>query len=224
MSEQIPTDGFWTETSPVNWKSIRDVDNEGYHVAMAHPALQDLYGSNYYDDSYEDGVSRSEGKFTASKGRHWGVRNYKKFSKPHKDLPMESNQTWIYYGIFPNSVIAITPETSLFYQEFPVSTGESIIRSATYRYPNEDRQQKAARYLASRIDRETVVEDKQLTIWSNESMLSDAFDGFYLSDLEYGVKTYHDHLRAILPIYNITETPKESEIKELNSSLIKSKR
>ena len=149
-----------------------------------------------------------------------GVRNYKKFSKPHKDLPKESERSWVYYGIFPNSVIAMTPETSLFYQEFPISTNESIIRSATYRYPNEDRQQKAARYLASRIDRETVVEDQQLTIWSNESMTSDAFDGFYLSDLEYGVRTHHDHLRAILPIYNIKEIPKESEIKDLNTSLI----
>ena len=114
----------------------------------------------------------------------------------------------------------MTPETSLFYQEFPISTDKSIIRSATYKYPNEDRQQKVARYLASRIDRETVVEDKQLTIWSNESMVSDAFDGFYLSDLEYGVRTYHDHLRAILPIYNIQKTPKESGIRDLNKSLI----
>jgi phenylpropionate dioxygenase-like ring-hydroxylating dioxygenase large terminal subunit len=220
MAEQVPTDGFWTETSPVNWKSIRDVDNEGYHVAMAHPALQDLYGSNYYDESYVNGVSRSEGPFTQSKGRHWAVRNYKKFSKPREDLPEQSARTWVYYGIFPNSVIAVTPETSLFYQEFPTATDESVIRSATYRYPNEDRQQKAARYLASRIDRETVVEDKQLTIWSNESMASDAFDGFYLSDLEYGVRTYHDHLRAILPIYNVKEEPKESDVKEMNTSLI----
>ena len=219
MADQVPTDGFWTETSPVNWKSIRDVDNEGYHVAMAHPALQDLYGSNYYDESFVDGVSRSEGQFTKSKGRHWAVRNYKKFSKTHAGVPEKVAGTWLYYGIFPNSVIAMTPETSLFYQEFPVSSDESVIRSATYRYPNEDRQQKAARYLASRIDRETVVEDKQLTIWSNESMASDAFDGFYLSDLEYGVRTHHDHLRAILPIYNVKEAPNESDVKDLNTSL-----
>jgi phenylpropionate dioxygenase-like ring-hydroxylating dioxygenase large terminal subunit len=25
----------------VNWKSVRDVDNEGYHVPIAHPALQE---------------------------------------------------------------------------------------------------------------------------------------------------------------------------------------
>lgn len=219
ISNQVPTDGFWTEMSPVNWKSIRDVDNEGYHVAMAHPGLQDLYGSNYRDEPYENGVSRSEGQFTKSKGRHWAVRNYKKFSKKQKSLPESMARTWVYYGIFPNSVIAMTPETSLFYQEFPVSFDESIIRSATYRYPNEDRQQKVARYLASRIDRETVVEDQQLTIWSNESMASDSFDGFYLSDAEYGVRTYHDHLRSLLPVYNVKEAPKENEIKHLNASL-----
>jgi hypothetical protein len=31
----FPTDGIWTEETPV--KSVRDVDSEGYHVAMAHP-------------------------------------------------------------------------------------------------------------------------------------------------------------------------------------------
>ena len=29
----------WTVTLPVNWKSVRDVDNEGYHVALAHPSF-----------------------------------------------------------------------------------------------------------------------------------------------------------------------------------------
>jgi phenylpropionate dioxygenase-like ring-hydroxylating dioxygenase large terminal subunit len=32
---------------PANWKSVRDVDNEGYHVPVAHPALFDLYGRHY---------------------------------------------------------------------------------------------------------------------------------------------------------------------------------
>ena len=50
-------------------------------------------------------------------------------------------------------------------------------------------------------------------------MLSNSFDGFHLSDLEYGVRTYHDHLRALLPVYNIKETPNENEINHLNLSL-----
>lgn len=217
--DHVPTDGIWTEETPVNWKSVRDVDNEGYHVAMAHPALQDLYGSTYYDEPYVDGISRADGQLTPTKGRRWAVRHYKKLSKPRDDLPEHLQTSWIYYGIFPNAVIAVTPETVLFYQEFPRTTGTSVIRSATYRHASEDRQQRAARYLAARIDRETVGEDIQLTIWSNESMTSEGFEGFYLSDLEYGVRTHHDHLRRLLPIYTLTDAPGEDILSAKNAEM-----
>ena len=219
MADHVPTDGIWTDISPVNWKSVRDVDNEGYHVAMAHPALQDLYGSTYLDEPYVDGISRSDGRFTPTKGRRWAVRNYKKLSKPRADLPEGLHKSWLYYGIFPNAVIAVTPETVLFYQEFPTGVRTTQLRSATYRHADEDRQQRAARYLASRIDRETGEEDVQLTIWSNEAMASEAFEGFYLSDLEYGVRSHHDHLRAVLPVYGLEEAPTEDQMAEINASL-----
>ena len=161
----------------------------------------------------------SDGQFTPTKGRRWAVRNYKKLSKPQPHLPEHLHKTWRYYGIFPNAVIAATPETVLFYQEFPLSTGRSVLRSGTYRNPNEDRQQRAARYLAARIDRETVEEDIQLTIWSNESMASKSFEGFYLSDLEYGVRAHHDHLRKVLPIYTVEERPEEDQVAALNDAM-----
>src|SRR5690606_41238088 len=72
----IPTDGIQSQTSPVNWKSVRDVDNEGYHVAMAHPALQDLYGQTYYDEPFVDGICRSFATYNPHAGRRWSVRNY----------------------------------------------------------------------------------------------------------------------------------------------------
>lgn len=219
MADHVPTDGIWSDTSPVNWKSVRDVDNEGYHVAMAHPALQELYGYTYNDQPFVDGVSRSDGQFTPSKGRRWAVRNYKKLSKPQDYLPEHLHKSWLYYGIFPNAVIAVTPETTLFYQEFPLSIDTSLLRSGTYRAKSEDRQQRAARYLASRIDRETVDEDIQLTIWSNEAMASDAFEGFYLSDLEYGVRSHHDHLRNVLPVYNLEDAPDEDQLAEINATM-----
>ena len=73
-------------------------------------------------------------------------------------------------------------------------------------------QQKLARYLARRIDRETYLEDIQLSIWSNESMKSSAFEDFHLSDLEYGVKSHHDHIRAILPVANLRNRPGEDQV------------
>lgn len=215
-----PTDGFYTMQTPVNWKSIRDVDNEGYHVAMAHPALQDLYGRTYHDEPYIDGVSRSYAEFAREASRRWSVQHYTTISSPLDHLPTHLHQAWVYWGLFPNAVLAATPESVQFYQEFPVSINQSLIRGAIYRYPNETRQQEVARYLAARIDRETFEEDVQLTVWSNEAMASKDYAGFYLSDLEYGVRTHHNHLRSVLPISTLDENPKEGAIAEINREMI----
>jgi carnitine monooxygenase subunit len=39
-----------------------------------------------------------------------------------------------------------------------------------------------------------MAEDVQLSDWSNETLPSSSFEGFYLSDLEYCVRTRHDHI------------------------------
>ena len=155
-----PPDGV---TLDVNWKSVRDVDNEGYHVAMAHPALHELYGATYFDHPYADGVSRSEGRFDATAGRLWSVRNYMALSTGPHWLDEDKRRLWSYFGLFPNTVIAVTPELVQFYQEFPLGVDCTLIRGAVYRRPDETREQRLARYLATRIDRETDREDIQLS-------------------------------------------------------------
>ena len=47
----------------------------------------------------------------------------------------------------------------------------------------------------------------QLTIWSNEALQSAEFEGFYLSDLEYGLKAFHDQIRRLLPVSTVQERP-----------------
>lgn len=215
----VPAGGIWAQETQVNWKSVRDVDNEGYHVAMAHPALQDLYGSTYYDEPFVDGVSRSFATFNPHAGRRWSVRQYVKLCEPAAHLPQHLRDAWVYYGLFPNGVISITPETVQFYQEFPISVNRSLLRGAVYRLPDETRRQRLSRYLAYRIDRDTMAEDVQLMEWSNEAMLSRAFNGFFLSDLEYGVKTHHDHLRRLLPVLNLPERPDEKDVAAKNAEL-----
>jgi len=59
LSTLVPTGPIWQDQSAVNWKTVRDVDNEGYHVPRAHPTLMELYGSTYVDEPYINGVSRS---------------------------------------------------------------------------------------------------------------------------------------------------------------------
>jgi carnitine monooxygenase subunit len=214
--EPVPAPG-WASDLPVNWKSVRDVDNEGYHVALAHPGLQDLYGRTYRDLYLENGLSISIGWFGDVPGKLWSVRNYANISPPRPDLPTHLQRAWTYYGLFPNQVFSITPEGVQFYHDIPLDEGSTRLTGRSYRWPNETRAQRLARYLAYRIDRDTSVEDRQLSIWSNESMKSDAFEGFHLSDLEYGLRRHHDALRRLLPVMQLAEAPLEAEVAELNA-------
>ncbi len=220
--DMVPAGKVWASEIPVNWKSVRDVDNEGYHVAMAHPALQDLYGFTYHDIDYGPGLRVSKGTFKPDAGRLWSVRKYVNFSTPHEALPEERRNLWAYYGLFPNSVFITTPETIQFYQELPVGINKSVVRGMTYRYANESRRQRVARYLSYRIDRATYAEDTQLSIWSNESMKSSAFENFHLSDHERFVRAHHDDLRAILPVMNLDAPPPPAAMKDVNLGLRRS--
>ena len=44
----------YEDVRPYNWKVIHDIDNEGYHVPIGHPSLQQLYGLSY-EDRIEEG-------------------------------------------------------------------------------------------------------------------------------------------------------------------------
>jgi phenylpropionate dioxygenase-like ring-hydroxylating dioxygenase large terminal subunit len=187
---------------------------------MAHPGLQDLYGAGYRDFVHPTGLSFSRGPYNPHAGRRWSVRNYIKLAPEATWLPEHLRRQWTYFGIFPNNVITVTPEIVQFYQEFPISSKETLLRGATYRLRDEDRQLRAARYLALRIDRETTREDQQLTIWSNEAMKSAAFEGFHLSDLEYGVRSHHDQLRRLLPVMTLDTVPDETRLAKINAELL----
>jgi phenylpropionate dioxygenase-like ring-hydroxylating dioxygenase large terminal subunit len=210
----------WIDETAVNWKSVRDVDNEGYHVAMAHPGLQDLYGHHYHDEPFIGGASRSFARFNEGPGRSWSVRHYKSILPEATWLPESHRQAWLYLGLFPNAVIAFYPESVIFYQEFPDGVGNTRLRGAIYRRPDETRELRLARYLSQRIDTDTAAEDQMLTIWSCEATKSSGYDGIILSDREYGVRTYHDHLRELLPVINLDDEPELGTMAALNAALL----
>ena len=217
----LPADqARWHTELPVNWKSVRDVDNEGYHVALAHPALQELYGRDYRDIYLPDGLHVSFGFFGDKPGRRWSVRHYVRYATDRPGLPGHLRKSWSYYGLFPNTVFSFTPEGAQFYHDLPIGPGRTHLTGRTYRFPNESRRQRLARYLAARIDRDTSAEDQQLTIWSNESMKSQAFDGFHLSDMEWGLRRHHDRLRMLVPVMTRAEAPAETEMAALNKEML----
>ena len=221
MDTMVPAyDRMWQHEMAVNWKAVRDVDNEGYHVPIAHPGLQDLYGKNYYDEPQVGGANRSFGPFDEERGGLWSVRQYKKILPEMTNLPEANRRAWLYLGIFPNTVIGLYPDTVMFYQEHPVSPTKTIQRGAVYRYAEESRELKLARYLSGRIDRETLDEDTQLIQWSWEAMQSSAFDGIMLSDLEYGVRCYHDRLREVIPVMSLENAPGNDSVSSVNAEML----
>jgi len=219
-AEVTPLGGFSADEIPVNWKAVRDVDNEGYHVPMAHPSLQDLYGQRYADDPHHFGASRSFAPFNDGTAREWSVRHYKKMLPAVEHLPEQNRRAWLYIGMFPNLVLMLYPDQIGFYQEFPVDTGRTVQRSAYYALPDARREMKLARYLAGRIDRVTTREDTQLIVWSWESMQSSGFAGMILSDLEAGVRSYHDQLRRLMPVTNLEDEPAPGSVAQINLSLV----
>ena len=211
---------YHTDTLPINWKSSRDVDNEGYHVAMAHPSLHDLYGDDYCDDPMDAWTSRSVGVFNQKPARLWSVRQYRNLvqhiEEPWSDLP----QQWLYIGLYPNTVFAFYPDSIIFYQDIPHDVLTTSLRGGIYRRREESRVLKAARYLSGRIDLDTVAEDQQLMIWSQEAVYSSAFDGIILSDLEQGVSSYHDRLRHDMPILSSVEEPGKGTLSTENNAIL----
>ncbi|CAN5173013.1 aromatic ring-hydroxylating dioxygenase subunit alpha [soil metagenome] len=220
LEEILPFAPQTREAMGVNWKAVRDVDNEGYHVPIAHPALHDLYGQQYRDERSIGGVSRSEGRISGISQRHWSVKNYVKLRPQMAHLPEESRGRWVYFGMFPNLVIMLYPDLVGFYQEVPLGVGKTVQRMAYYRPPVDTREARAARYLAHRIDRMTGAEDTELIKWSWESMQSSGFSGVILSDLEAGVRDYHDYLRRTIPVVALDREPGNSQVKMINRTLI----
>ena len=219
LGEVKPRGGFFAEEIPVNWKAVRDVDNEGYHVPIAHPSLQDLYGRGYADDRHHRGISRSFAAFNDGIGRHWSVRHYKKVLPAASHLPESHQRAWLYVGLFPNMVFGFYPDRVGFYQEWPVAVDRTMQRSASYALPDERREMRLARYLSDRIDRVTGREDIQLIVWSWEAMQSSGFSGTILSDLEAGVRDYHDELRRRIPVLNLEDEPSAGTLADINASL-----
>ena len=221
LANMVPTDSnSMDDLLPVNWKSVRDVDNEGYHVRQAHPGLHQLYGNGYFDEPYANGTSRSVGTFNEAYGHRWSVRKYREILPEADNLPREQQRQWIYFGMFPNFVLGLYPDSVIYYQEVPQSAEQTVQRGMCYRRRNESREMKAARYLSGRIDRDTADEDQMLMVWSCEATKSSAYDGVIFSDLEYGVKTYHDHLRQLLPVMAQPVPPESGQMALLNDALL----
>ncbi len=216
LAEMKPYGEPWAAEQAVNWKSAVDVDMEGYHVPKAHPSLNELYGPSYTDEVVGDVVT-SSGLFSDRPASLWSVRHYLQLLPENADLPEKRRRGWFYYGLFPSVVLTFYPDMVDFYQTLPLGVDRCVMAGRSFAHPDRRREMRAARYLNGRINRVTGDEDVQLVKWSYEGMRSIAFDDIVLSDLEVGVRLFHDDLRAALPVLDLDDCPTPGTMEALNN-------
>ena len=201
-----------------NWKFFHDVDNEGYHVPSAHPALQELYGRSYRDD-FIDGIPVSTGTVDEQPASAWSVARYKSLLPDMAHLPNESRRLWLYFGIFPNAIIYFYPEKAGYYMSLPCGPDKTRVVSREYGLPNASRQVRAAQYLSGRIDTLTSREDDALVRWLQEAAGTSVFPLDNLADIEVGVLQFHQRLKQKIPVMGRHHPPVSGGMVELNRSL-----
>ena len=206
------------ELKPFNWKCIHDIDNEGYHVPVGHPALQELYGGNYVD-TVEQGIAVARAGINDKPARHWSVRQYKKLLPEFSHLPTEQQRTWFYFNSYPNLVFGFYPDMMEIYMTLPDSVNQTRYISRTYALPDERREVRAARFLNMRINNETAEEDDAYVGWLQQGMKSSAWQEPCLSSLESGVRYFHHCIQDSLPVARRYLAPAEQKMADLNRQM-----
>jgi len=144
-----------------NWKVICENYLDSYHLAVAHPTLQQAVGSRY---CFEDrgGVMHISGEIDSDNSRSWSARAYARWLPEMGELPPRRRRLWSYYFVWPNLALDVYPDQVDFMQMLPISSGETVIREVAYALPDPRREMRLARYLNWRINRQVNREDQQL--------------------------------------------------------------
>ena len=219
LSEMTPLSrAHFHEVRAYNWKTIHDIDNEGYHVPAGHPALRQLYGKDYRDELYAH-IPVSFAALNDKPARLWSVRHYQKLLPDFAHLPAEHRRLWLYVGVFPNLVLALYPDCMEFYMTIPLSPEATRFVGGGYALPDERRSARAARYLNARINRMTDREDEAFVRRLRDGMRSSAFPTVRLSSLEQGVLEFHQKIGRALPVGHLTEAPPPGTVARVNAEM-----
>ncbi len=208
----------YRQIMPCNWKVIHDIDNEGYHVPVGHPQLQELYGKNYTDHSIGD-ISVSSARLNDKPGKSWSVRNYQQLLPQFDHLPDDSQRLWFYIAIFPSMILGLYPDSIEYYMTIPVSPQKTILTGASYALPDSRREMDAVRWLNRRINRIASEEDESFVMRMRDGMKSSAFPEPELSSLESGVREFHHRIQVILPVTRLKQSPGAGKMVEINNAM-----
>jgi phenylpropionate dioxygenase-like ring-hydroxylating dioxygenase large terminal subunit len=210
----------WRFDFELDWKSVVDIDSEGYHVPKGHPGLFDLTGPTYTDEVLESGLSRSYGSFENRKHKTPLIQNYVSALPESNYLPESHRYLWIYWGMFPGIVITLFPDMVEVYQVYPTGYQKSVMAGACYALPDARKQIQEARAFNREINMAVGDEDVRLVKWAAEGMRSSVFDEILLSDLELGICSFQNQLRDMIPVVSLDQPPDSGKLQQVNQQLV----
>ena len=157
------------------------------------------------------GVSRSEGAHQRRVAAAiWSVRNYMKHRPPMEHLPEEAQRTLGLSRHVPQSGDHALSRSHRLLSG--ICRWTSARRCSAWPITRRTMTPRGAVRRAIWRTGSTAItgaEDTQLINWSWESMQSSGFSGMILSDLEAGVRDYHDMLRQMMPVIALDRQPAE---------------
>lgn len=218
IEEMQPLAPAYEQTRPYNWKVIHDIDNEGYHVPVGHPSLQQLYGQSY-SDRIEHGLPISDAVINEKPATLWSVRHYQTLLPQFDHLPAHRQKSWWYIGLFPNAVIGLYPEMVEYYMTIPLSVNETRYRGQQFGLSDSRRETAASRYLSTRINGITEEEDESFVRDMQEGMRSSVFPEPTLSSVEAGVQYFHQKIQSQLPVARLCSEPAPGTLRQVNAQM-----
>ena len=219
VAEMEPLISSYEQLRPYNWKVIHDIDNEGYHVPIGHPSLQQLYGLSY-EDRIENGIPISDAVISEKPAKLWSVKNYQKILPRFDHLPEHRQKSWWYVGLFPNAVLAFYPDSVEYYMTIPVSESETRYLGCQFGLNDDRPATRAARYLNMRINGLTDTEDESFVRDMQNGMRSSVFPQPVLSTAELGVRHFHQQIQARIPVAKLCVEPAVGTLREVNGQLL----
>ncbi|MEX0809743.1 MAG: aromatic ring-hydroxylating dioxygenase subunit alpha [Dongiaceae bacterium] len=219
LDDLVPYGGAGVTPIAADWKVAIDNNIEGYHIPVAHPGLQRLYGHAYRFEVHPLGVSHAGGALREVPASPWSERHYLRLLPPVDALPEERRRFWGYYSMFPNVAFDVYPDMIDFFQILPVAPGRSMSRWRAYALPDTRREMAAARWLNMRINTQTGREDKHLVEGVQVGLGSLGYGAGPLSGREARVKQFHDLIRAAIPVAAQDVPPSPGDMENANRAL-----
>jgi len=199
LAEMQPLGAEARATFRCNWKVAVENNIEGYHIPLAHPGLQRLYGDRYSFHLEAAGVSHAGARLPETlDGLSWSERHYLALLPETPHLAPERQRFWGYVSLFPSVAFDLYPDQIDFFQILPLGPELALTRSRAYALPDERRAMRAARALNQRINRLVSREDQGLVEGVQRGLASSGYRQGKLSRREARVRQFQDAWRQRL--------------------------